>query len=358
MKSRYKELFLLIFILVFVISGCNLFINLFEPPDDGDPSPHPTLEPPPYQITGLSPAGSFETGDAFVVVESGNYLYTAGSKGSPNNFCIIDFSNPETPQPRGSLSVEFAWGITANGPYVYIETEGGVGTVTVINCTDPMSPSVGNSETQGYNTANQIYYYNGYLFNCSGGLISVYDVSSDPETPSFKSAKPTNNAQWGAVSGNFFYVTENTNPGRMKIFDITVPANPDSLCDYATPFPYANGIAVSGNYAFIVFNNGMNTLAAFDTKNHTAPEKISDISLQSGTSDYLYEIKIKDNYLFVCGNKDLYVIDIHDPSRMKEVVSIPTSSAGFSWGFALSGDYAIVSDDPYYQVIHIDKEFP
>ena len=66
-------------------------------------------------------------------------------------------------------------------------------------------------------------------------------------------------------------------------------------------------------------------------------------------------MKTRGNYLFINGSHDLYVVDITDPYNMVEVTSIPTSSSGAGWGFALSGEYAIVADDILYRVIHIDE---
>ncbi|MBN2531955.1 MAG: hypothetical protein JXB88_03630 [Spirochaetales bacterium] len=357
-RGRNIPLFLIIFVLFILFNGCNLFISLFDtddtPPEP--PPPRPTLEPPPYDIIGLYDAGPINviSGDAYFIIENGDYLYTAGE----NTFNVIDFSTPPSYTIEGSFNVVYVGGITTDGMYAYVQKDPGgnpsYGCVLSIDCSNLEFIIAGDSETLGYSSAYQVYYESGYLYSCSGSTVAVYDVRT-PTAIVYKSEIATTNAQWGIVRNKYFYFAEYTSPGKMKICDFSDPAVPVLKATLETTSPYPKGIALSGNYAFIIFNNG--TISVVDISNPASPVEFSDMTLSGGTSTCFSEMKIKDNYLYVSGNYDLYVVDAHDPYAMQEVGSIQTSVMGGALGFTLSKNYAIVADSYYscYKMIRIDK---
>lgn len=365
-RRRYIQLFL-IFLLLLPFLGCNLFISLIDeakqtpipyiPPQS---TPQPT-ESPPIVITGLTEVGIIDTGDACVVVENGDYLYTAGWNGEPDNFCVVDFSDPTEPLIMGRVSVGSAYGVTTSGQYAYVETDGGGGSpssgVLAINCTNPSSPGIADIETQGYDLAYQIYYNNGYIYNPSRSMVSIYDASN-PADIIYLYALTAVEAAWAGIQDNYLYFTDCTYPGKMEVYDISTPYEPVLTADFETSSYNPNGIAVDGDYAFLNFDDGSCSVSAVDISNPASPQEISSVSLNSGISNYFTEMKVDDGYLFVCGEDDFYVIDVHDPYNMIEITSIRTSYEHCSWGFTISGDYAIVSDNTLYRVIQIERGTP
>jgi len=305
-------------------------------------------------ITSLTEVAQINNGDAAVAICRGNVLYTVGWNHTANSFNIYDMSIPASPVLRGHYNIGNGYGLALNGNYAYIQTDGsgdGIfasGTVGVMDITDPDTPTPVMQDATGYSSAYQTYYHNGYVYNASYNIISIYRVS-DPATLVHLTNITTSDVEWAAFSDNYMYAVDD---GTLRIWNITDPTAPVETGSATHAGLGWGGVAIKGNYVFA----GSSTTAeifVFDVSDKTNPTFITSLALTSGTSTTYGEARILGNYLLITGWNDFYVVNITNPTAPTEVTSIPLPNT-YGWGFDVLNDrYAIVADDTVYRIIQL-----
>lgn len=350
MKSKFcRNNLFLVGIIVFLI----LFISACSSSNDAATD----ITPSDITITSLTEVAQINNGDAAVVICRDNYIYTVGWNGTNNSFNIIDMSDPTTPVTKGTYNVGIGWGLALNGNYAYIQTDGsgdGIfsnGTIGIMNITDPTNPVPVMQNDTGYSSAYQTYYHNGYVYNASYNIISIYSVA-DPASLVHVTNISATNSYWLAFSGNYMYSGNN---GYLTIWNISNPITPVVTSSVSNAdLGNDSGIAVEGNYVFVGSNK---KVIVYDVSDKTNPTLVTTLALAGGTSTELTETRILSlpvyDYLLVAGENDFYVVNISDPTAPVEITSFPLSNND-GWGFDVLNDrYAIVADDTIYHVLKL-----
>jgi len=328
-----------------VITATNAFFH---------PTQNFTLTIAAQPITSLTEVAQINNGDATVAICRDNYLYTVGWGGTANSFNIYDISTPASPVLRGHYNIGWGYGLALNGNYAYIQTDGSgdgifaAGTLGVMNIADPAAPTPVMADDTGYSSAYQTYYYNGYIYNASNGIIGIYRVS-DPATLVHVTNITTSDVEWAAFSGNYMYAIDD---GTLRIWNITDPTAPVETGSATHASLGYGGIAIKGNYVFAASSFAAEILV-FNVSDKTNPTLITTLALTSGTSTRLRETRILGNYLLIAGRDDFYVVNIANPTAPTEVTSMPLPN-GYGWGFDVFNErYAIVADEPVYHIIKL-----
>lgn len=143
------------------------------------------------------------------------------------------------------------------------------------------------------------------------------------------------------VSGNYLYVTTNTNG--LQVFDITDPFTPvlaSSFRDLSIP---TSGIERKGNYLYISDNvNGINIV---NISNPLAPISNASVKTASGES---WDLCLDDagDYLYVAtGKGGIEVWSLKDPAMPTRVASTASLLAwNFAWGVSYHDNKIYVAD--------------
>ncbi len=136
-----------------------------------------------------------------------------------------------------------------------------------------------------------------------------------------------------ALEGDYAYVAEWADG--LRIIDISNPANPFSVCSYATP-DLVRSVTLSGSYAYVAANNS--GVRIIDISNPTDPQEVGFYD----TPGNAYSVALSGDYAYVADAiSGLLIIDISDPEDPQEIGSYITE--GFAEDVAVSGDYAYVT---------------
>ena len=141
-----------------------------------------------------------------------------------------------------------------------------------------------------------------------------------------------------AISGKYAFAGD-FGDGILHIFDVSNPANPQSVGSYSILGEIA-AVAVSGKYAYVAesFNGAIDVL---DISNPASPSLMKSYVATGISPKALY---ISGKYLYVAdGSKGFYSLDISNPANPVLVGSYNPGSVQY-YGVAAAGDYAYVSD--------------
>ncbi len=301
---------------------------------------------------------------------TGNYSYTVDN----SHIRIIDISDPENPVLIGSYEDNSILSTCVFENYLYCAC--GAEGLKIIDVTSKSNPIVsGVYETAGYSRDVIVNGDIAYVANRKGGL-RILDIST-PEDPVEIEKKDYINVEKIEVSGSSLYVHDQRTG--LYILDISLPAKPEQIGFYSIE-EYTRDFYISGDYAYIaqpdfcriidISNPAMpkevgiifeedswfsgihvkNEFAyatyynPFDSENvKDKGVKVFDISVPSNpvevgnylSIEELRSIIIKDNYAYVCGENNTFILDISDPINPVEIGSIE----GRTKDVFISGDF-------------------
>jgi len=221
-------------------------------------------------LTSLTGSYSSTKGRLDDVYVSGNYAYVSAS-GHIGSLQVIDITNPVEPSLKGSVDITeggvagFGIGGTnvyISGNYAYVAAyHAGLKIIDVMN---PASPSIVGSHSQ--ENVHGLYVSGNYAYvvGIYSGL-KIIDITN-PASPSLKGSYYQENATRVYVSGNYAYVIDRLTG--LHIIDISNPASPSLKGSYEAK-GQAREIYVSGNYAYVsVDGYGLDIV---DISNPTSP---------------------------------------------------------------------------------------
>ncbi len=142
------------------------------------------------------------------------------------------------------------------------------------------------------------------------------------------------------VHGDYVYLVDGEYG--LQIFDITDPANPDSIANYNTS-GFSSDVFVSGKHAFIA--DGLSGLQVIDISDPSQPVRIGGYD----TPGYARGVSVEGDYAYVAegdplGQANLRVFDISDPTSPRLTATLPV--AGLAIGTFVHGDYLYLAGGP------------
>ncbi|MBN1904504.1 MAG: hypothetical protein JW927_05340 [Deltaproteobacteria bacterium] len=220
------------------------------------------------------------------ITAKNNYLYIGRSNYSPQrgSLNIIDINNPLSPVIVGSLEIDIisyvskiiiSGNYTIISGYKYVDSNY-VYTLCVINISNPASPQpIGSIVTPYY--MYDITVSGNYIYTVGTGFQTI-DISN-PSNPIMVGTVPTTlNAKGIVVSGNYAYVS--VFGKGLYMIDINDPANPVLIGSVDTP-GLANDVFISGGYGFI--SDGDNGIVRVPLPVEVSPVTVDNANTISAT---------------------------------------------------------------------------
>lgn len=320
----------------------------------------------------------------------GNFLYVGiGSKG----MFVLDVSNPSSPIQVGFIAtptvgineLRLSNIVTSNGNK-YIAVMVGDGTY-LVNITNPANMSVTSTlprVVQGYLTSTRFYSTEGYhpqyttifmgdrvfirditspanpvLLNSTGFLIEPqgidmveqirnntrYLVMAARTTPTTKSV----GGQW-TYSGRSLVILNVEDP--QNILQVGV-AGPQIYANLLDPHYQYAALVIDGNYSYAAtYYYGLDIM---DISSFSAPIRAGGLLL-SGEGRW---ITTKGNYMYYSDTTGgIIVLDISNPSDVRQVANVYTSAQYFEHSNAVIGNYLYAAGDEDRRIAVIDIQDP
>jgi uncharacterized repeat protein (TIGR01451 family) len=305
----------------------------------------------------------------------GSYAYLAASE----RFIVMDISNPALPVEAGYCETrKTAHGVEVQGNYAYVaDREGGLVLVDISTPTNPLISSV--ARTYGDTSGVYVDGNHAYLADGDNGL-QIVDIS-DPENPAW--AGGTNLSFVAAnrveVQGSYAYVADDnglyavdistpsdpqvvdhawpsmefhdvflrgTNAfvtqyyDGLRIYDISDPANCNSVgyTNYITRGP--NGVYVEGDYAYVASET--EGLQVLDVSNVGVPVVVS--TNFAGAANYVNDVYVEGTNAYLASGAYLQILDVSVPTN--PVLAGETSdNLNNSLAIVVSNNYAYLASE-------------
>ncbi|MFC2136058.1 T9SS type A sorting domain-containing protein [Bacteroidota bacterium] len=229
----------------------------------------------------------------------------------------------------------------------YITTLNGL---SVINIADPYNPLfVGNLATGG---SWQIDVENDYAYFLSGGVKFVN--IAQPGNYNLLLTYPNSNYTNLKARNNYLYLTK-LHEG-FDIIDVTDPNNPDKIFDFNEPGIYSeewvgySHIDASDNYLYVAESE--NEILIFDIANINNPQKIASIP----TTQFITDLVVDDNLLFIGTFDYLKIYDISDPHNPSAISAI--NEVNRPTHINVKNGIMVFYDDDIYRYYAIDISNP
>jgi hypothetical protein len=265
------------------------------------------------------------SGDKIYYIQNGDI--------SGNKLVALDISNPEAPVERGTHNMQGTWwfyGFDYNNGYASIAA--GKEGLKMLKISSPDSITDAGiydpyDLTSGLAVAGNYAFVGTYMND-----LVVYDVS-DPSSPLEIASLifPGSPIKQISVWGSHLYVpgvVRDENNG-VSVLDITNPADPEEIAYWPEPEgdsgpPFS--VERYGNYAFLACALG--GVEVYDVSQIDQPAFIDNWTLWNAATNQGFgvtNVKIAWPYLYAPDRAfGLYVLDISNPSNIKEVASIKT----------------------------------
>lgn len=257
----------------------------------------------PTYITALNLAG---TGEANKVRVDGNYAYVVtDDSGSSADFTIINITNPESPTVSGSINLNtYVEDLYISGNYAYLATGADTEELMIINITNKSSPTKVTGFNLGNNndpTAVQVvgnYAYVGkQVAGSSNRELYVINVTN-PASPII--AGDYNNA--GSImdfdiQGNYIYAGTSNRNGEIVILDISNPTNPVEVGSYnISGSVIVTSVFIDQDILHVGLNQGtFNAYVTFNVANPASPSPLGSYE----TIGIVNDIDVFNGYAFL-----------------------------------------------------------
>lgn len=179
-----------------------------------------------------------EAADGISVATQGNYLYLGRQNNSGYEFFVFDITTPSSPSLLGKLAIgDTANDIAVSGNYAYIASSDNAGELTVIDISNPASPTIatkfdltagnsGNGNSDGLAVAisgNTLYLTRAAS---AGKEFYVFNIST-PTAPTLTGSVDLNgDLKEIAVMGSYVYGASSDNTQEFQVINIATPSSP------------------------------------------------------------------------------------------------------------------------------------
>lgn len=182
----------------------------------------------------------------------GNYVYLADDS---NSLVVLDVSRPNNPTLVTTVATAGAAGdIEIQGHYAYV-ADNAAGGIDIFDIAEPQAPRfVGGVDPHGFSIGVSVF--GGYAYLSEGaGVLSVMDVS-DPTTPSEVASLSLSSPSRNFIAFPYLYVANSGNG--LSILDVSTPSSPTLVT--TTAVGNVQDVQVIGNYAYVALGDGMKVL--------------------------------------------------------------------------------------------------
>lgn len=194
-----------------------------------------------------------------------------------------------------------------------------------------------------------------YMLVKNRGLV-VYYVPTDSAAPQEVGCCACDHVPSGTntieISGNCVYFMDGYYSDRIRIIDVTDPANPLDA-GYLTTFSQVSGIYVSGSLLYVLFYNA--NPAIYGLGNPVVPEFKTRITSVPGGEDAYVHVDSSDSksWLFIAGgsNNKLYILDMTDSLHptLANSISFPADVRAVTvdnqdYGYLIEGQNMVILD--------------
>ncbi|MCK4663792.1 MAG: hypothetical protein KAT68_13050, partial [Bacteroidales bacterium] len=192
--------------------------------------------------------------------------------------------------------------------------------IMIFDVTDKVNPVLVNSIPLPLMTT-YIDIHNNYLFVSGFSIIDVtyiYDISSHHK-PVYVTDFQETTLKSCVRNNTLFLQTHHYENGtfidkKLKIYDIVNIETPEFLCEIDS----VKSFELSDNYIYTLFNttdgvDSISYLKIYDITNTSNPVKLNEIELIGSTNISRPYLFLEDNYLYIIGRHDIYILNIDDP---------------------------------------------
>jgi hypothetical protein len=167
------------------------------------------------------------------------------------------------------------------------------------------------------NTAEDIAIENDYLYLADGYYgLATYDIKN-PGSPEIidRFYNTANYIKQVKVDENKAVLVNNRN--KLIFMDLKDKEKPIQINEIALPFEIGD-ISFTGHVLYVAMKN--QPISIYDISDLSNPVPLQSIPMP----DYCYSMAIQDNYLFVSGDRNLYLLDITNPTSPNLIDSLAT----------------------------------
>lgn len=275
-------------------------------------------------------------GQIYDVAISGDFAYLADCY---NGIRIVNISDQNNPFETTLFELSgYVRTVAIGGEYLYVGYSDSL--LSIIDISNPYLPTeIGMFETENY--IEDIAVSGNYVFLAANydGLI-ILDVS-DPSLPVEIGSFTGVNAHHIAVNNVYAYLASSGGNFRLKVLDISDPANPQFLGELSY---HINGLAVSGDYVYAA-SGDTKELLIINVAYPLNPYIESSITLSGYTNDVAYQW----GYAYVSqGFSGLSVVDVRDASNPVETGYY--NSYGYAYAIAVNNERAFLADKNFFGI--------
>lgn len=258
--------------------------------------------------------------DPWQVIVVGKYAYVQDYDGNVN---IVDVSDPAAPRRVGNYpSATKVHGIAIAGVYLYVAA--GQAGLRIVDISNPVAPTeVGFYPAPTSLSRVAVGNDRVYVMDLRQGVraLDTTDPTKPREVGAYAIHAPSDTIAI-ALRGPYAYLTEGSVWdsrslwGGLWIVDVSNPLTPRTLGYYDTPGD-ARGIDVQGPYAYVC-----DTQVGLIVIDVSDPSRLREVGVfkPAQGDEYLGDVQVVGQYAYVTSlNVALYVLDISDPTWPVEV---------------------------------------
>ncbi|MFG0246706.1 MAG: GC-type dockerin domain-anchored protein [Phycisphaerales bacterium JB052] len=257
--------------------------------------------------------------DAYRVISPGNvvaddgFVYVSDMR---EGFAVWDMREPETPElvsTIDTLSLDAV--LTKKGDAMYVLQRHQ--SPALFDVSDPASPvEVGSLGLESVMGVEYLGVFGDLLFASEYDGARLYDVS-DPFAPVLLSElETTMYPQWAAREGDWLYVIGGVNG--IDVFDISDPAQPVFVLNHPVP-SLLESVHVEGGILFTEDypSHPLSVVRAFDFNNLADVQQVG--MFEPPIWDRVDQVRLVDGVLYLVNGSSTFMLDVSDPSAMREI---------------------------------------
>jgi Tfp pilus assembly protein PilV len=291
------------------------------------------------------------------VALSGHYAYVVRN-GGVSNFSVIDVSNPASPTLAASLTLaNTPQNIYITGTTAYVASSSNAEELQIIDISNPLVPvQVGSFNATGSVAANGVFAVGTTVYLTRSGNTNNFLIinASNPAAPTQTSGMSLNGPLYEAVvMGNYAYVSSGDNASELQVVDVSNPVSP-ALVGSLNLAGNADAVTIAGfqspDTVFLGQNDGAVSIVNVTTP--AAPSFLSSFAAGTSTNDIAFGLS--NGYLLMStahSTQEFQVLDI-------STLTAPTLLGTVNLGNALNGVvYDQVRDRVYVVGTNNSAEF-